>query len=92
MQLLRFLQTTTRPEPVVLFGILSPAGSRRAAATLLEDCERERTILDQIFESLLEAGHPITHWYYGHFHQSWSATINGILFSMLDIMEFKELR
>ena len=61
-------------------------------ATLLEDCERERTILDQIFESLLEAGHPITHWYYGHFHQSWSATINGILFSMLDIMEFKELR
>ena len=61
-------------------------------AALLEDCERERTILDQIFESLLEAGHPITHWYYGHFHQSWSATINGILFSMLDIMEFKELR
>lgn len=61
-------------------------------ATLLEDCERERAILDQIFESLLEAGHPITHWYYGHFHQSWSATINGILFSMLDIMEFKELR
>lgn len=34
---------------------------------------------------------PITHWYYGHFHQSWSATINGILFSMLDIMEFKEM-
>ena len=60
--------------------------------TLLEDCKRERTILDQIFESLLEAGHPITHWYYGHFHQSWSATINGILFSMLDIMEFKEIR
>ena len=60
-------------------------------ATLLEDCERERAILDQIFESLLEAGHPITHRYYGHFHQSWSATINGILFSMLDIVEFKEL-
>ena len=30
---LRFLQTTARPKPVVLFGILSPAGSRRAAAT-----------------------------------------------------------
>ena len=47
---------------------------------------------EQIFESLLEARHPITHWCYGHFHQSWSATINGILFSMLDIMEFKELQ
>ena len=61
-------------------------------ATLLEDCERERAILDRIFESLLEAGQPITHWYYGHFHQSWSASINGNLFSMLDNMEFKELR
>ena len=60
-------------------------------ATLLEDCERERVILDRIFESLLKAGQPITHWYYGHFHQSWSASINGILFSMLDIMEFKEM-
>ena len=60
-------------------------------ATLLEDCERERAILDRIFESLLKAGHPITHWYYGHFHQSWSSTIHGILFSMLDIMEFKEM-
>lgn len=60
-------------------------------AALLEDCERERAILDQIFESLLEAGQPITHWYYGHFHQSWNSTINGVLFSMLDIMEFKEM-
>ena len=60
-------------------------------AALLEDCERERAILDQIFESLLEAEQPITHWYYGHFHQSWNSTINGVLFSMLDIMEFKEM-
>ena len=60
-------------------------------AALLEDCERERAILDQIFESLLEAGQPIKHWYYGHFHQSWNSTINGVLFSMLGIMEFKEM-
>lgn len=28
---------------------------------------------------------------YGHFHQSWNSEIEGILFSMLDIMEFKEI-
>ncbi len=27
-----------------------------------------------------------------HFHQSWNSEIDGILFSMLDIMEFKEIR
>lgn len=59
--------------------------------TLLEDCKLEREILDHIFDSLFEAGQPLTHWYYGHFHQSWSSPIYGILFSMLDIMEFKEV-
>ena len=37
------------------------------------------------------AGHPVSHWYYGHFHQSWNSEIDCILFSMLDIMEFKEI-
>ena len=60
--------------------------------SLLEDCEKERVILDRIFDSLLEAGQPLKNWFYGHFHQSWSASIYGVLFSMLDIMEFKELR
>ena len=48
--------------------------------------------MDQIFTHLKSAGHPVSHWYYGHFHQSWSSEIDGILFSMLDIMEFKEIR
>ena len=34
----------------------------------------------------------VTHWYYGHFHQSWHSDINGILFKMLDIMEFYEIK
>ena len=59
--------------------------------TLLEDSEQERATMDRIFDALFEAGQPLTHWYYGHFHQSWSSTIYGILFSMLDIMEFKEV-
>lgn len=56
------------------------------------DCAEERQTIDRIFKHLKDAGHPLSHWYYGHFHQSWNSEIDGILFSMLDIMEFKELR
>lgn len=56
------------------------------------DCEIERKTMDLIYKHLKADGHPVRHWYYGHFHQSWNSEINGILFSMLDIMEFKELR
>lgn len=59
---------------------------------LLADCETERQTIDKILSHLKSSGHPIKHWYYGHFHQSWNAEIDSILFSMLDIMEFKELR
>ena len=61
-------------------------------AELLTDCEKERETMDRLFEHLKTAGHPLLHWYYGHFHQSWNSGIDGVLFSMLDIMEFKELR
>ncbi len=71
--------------------ILARGGWAKRDETLLEDCERERAILDHIFDSLFETGQPLTHWYYGHFHQSWTSTIYGILFSMLDIMAFKEV-
>ncbi|MBP5637237.1 MAG: serine/threonine protein phosphatase, partial [Bacteroidales bacterium] len=56
------------------------------------DCAREREIMDQIVTHLKSAEHPVSHWYYGHFHQSWSSEIDDILFSMLDILEFKEIR
>lgn len=59
---------------------------------LLADCETERQTIDKILSHLKSSGHPIKHWYYGHFHQSWNAEIDSILFSMLDILEFKELR
>lgn len=59
---------------------------------LLADCETERQTIDKILSHLKSSGHPIKHWYYGHFHQSWNAEIDSILFSMLDIMAFKELR
>ena len=55
------------------------------------DCAKEREAMDRIHNYLKSAGHPVFHWYYGHFHQSWNSEIDGILFSMLDIMEFKEI-
>lgn len=59
---------------------------------LLADCDNERRTMDQIFEYLKVNNHPLERWFYGHFHQSWSSCIDGVLFSMLDIMEFKDLR
>ena len=57
---------------------------------LMNDVLQERTTMDKIYDAL--KGQPITHWCYGHFHQSWHSTIEGILFKMLDIMELYEIR
>ena len=58
--------------------------------TLLQDIQQERSVMDAIFNTL--KSQDITHWSYGHFHQSWHSTIDGIFFKMLDIMELYELR
>ena len=58
--------------------------------TLLSDIDKERAVMDAIYESLKDQ--PVSHWLYGHFHQSWHSSINGILFKMLDIMELYEIR
>ena len=47
--------------------------------------------MDDIFNSLRRHEHPVERWYYGHFHQSWTGQQEGVLFSMLDIEEFKEI-
>ena len=75
--------------------LISKAGLSEWAArdsNLLADCDNERRTMDQIFEYLKANNHPLENWFYGHFHQNWSSSIDGVLFSMLDIMEFKELR
>lgn len=56
--------------------------------TLLNDVEAERTTMDKLHERLVRDHHPVSHWFYGHFHQSWHSSIGGMLFRMLDIMEF----
>ena len=59
---------------------------------LLGDVQKEREIMDLLFHKLVAGGHPLSNWYYGHFHQSWNAIISGVRFKMLDIMEFAEIR
>lgn len=58
---------------------------------LLDDVKHERKVMDSLYTHLRERKHPLRHWCYGHFHQSWHAEIDGVLFNMLDIMELKEL-
>ena len=53
--------------------------------TLLEDVAAERHTMDRILSRLRDNGHPLTHWYYGHFHQTWNGEREGMRFSMLDI-------
>lgn len=48
--------------------------------------------MNSLYETLKEHQQHVTHWYYGHFHQSWHSSIDGTLFKMLDIMEFYELK
>lgn len=72
----------------------SHRGLQSWAATdpnLITDVMQERKIMDQILCTLKENEHPVKHWYYGHFHQSWNGQQEGVLFSMLDIEEFKEV-
>ena len=74
--------------------LISKSGLSEWAAldsTIPADCESERKTMDRIYEHLKADGHPVRHWYYGHFHQSWNSEIGSVLFSMLDIMEFKEV-
>lgn len=59
---------------------------------LMEEVNAERAAMDAIHHKLKADGHPISRWYYGHFHQSWLSEIDGTLFKMLDILEFNELR
>lgn len=84
--------THTAPSFCELIDKAGLSGWAQADPTLLEDCSKERKVMDLIYDLLTMNKQPVNHWYYGHFHQSWNSSIGGILFSMLDILEFKELR
>ena len=48
--------------------------------------------MDGLLKRLCHDGHSLLRWYYEHFHRSWNAEIDGIDYTMLGIMEMKELR
>lgn len=60
-------------------------------SALWNDTTQERQTMDDIHAHLLRDKHPLKHWYYGHFHQSWQSHIDGITYILLDIMELQEL-
>lgn len=58
---------------------------------LLADVEEERRTLDRLHDYLVAHRHPLCDWIYAHFHQSWHYEIDGVMFNMLDVMEFREI-
>ena len=71
----------------------SPGGERgdkELSALLFNDIDNLMLLCHEhhrLFDSLSDAGQSLSHWYYGHLHQSWNSTVNGIRFCMLDIVE-----
>ena len=59
---------------------------------LMDDVKYERQVMDKILNYLKTKNHPLRHWFYGHFHQSWHQEIDGVQYNMLDIMELREIR
>lgn len=53
-------------------------------SNLLEDIEKERSTLDMVYE---DYENEVTHWYYGHFHQSYSQVVGNTTFKLLGINE-----
>ena len=51
---------------------------------LINDINKERSTLDKVYEDYKDE---VTHWYYGHFHESNMQTINNTMFKLLNIGE-----
>ena len=58
---------------------------------LMAHVKYERQVIDKILNYLKTKDHPLRHWFYGHFHQSWHQEIDNVQYNMLDIMELRVL-
>lgn len=58
---------------------------------LLKDVSVEREILYKIYNKLVDDGHPVKEWLYGHFHTSHLEIIDNTKFRLLDIDELVEV-
>ena len=73
-------------EPLTKNGIQSWL---KADKGLEEDLDKERKTCDEILNWLVQNEHPITNWYYGHFHFHSSTVHNDIRFTLLDMAREK---
>lgn len=58
---------------------------------LLIDVNTERETLSKIYNKLIDDGHPVKDWLYGHFHTSHLEIINDTRYRLLDIDELVEI-
>ena len=58
---------------------------------LEKDIDEERATMDRLHNRLLSDGHPLTQWYYGHYHCTSSDRIDGVGFHLLDIGQIREV-
>ncbi len=58
---------------------------------LHHDLEKERLVMDQVWETLKKQGHPIKQWWYGHYHRSAWLKQDNCYFRLLDINEIDHL-
>lgn len=49
------------------------------------DTKAERQVMDDIYNKLIKDGHPLSKWFYGHYHYHNTEVINNIQFIMLDM-------
>lgn len=58
---------------------------------LEDDIKAERQVMDKILSFLKEKGHPLDYWFYGHFHNSWKAEVDGTKYNMLDVKQVHQM-
>lgn len=58
---------------------------------LEKDIDEERATMDRLHNRLLSDGHPLTQWYYGHYHCTSNDRIDGVGFHLLDIGQINEI-
>ena len=80
--------------PVLINHLVERYASREETAglDLKADLVEERIILTQLYDDLIEVDSPVTNWYYGHFHISYTQKIGDITFTALGKSEIKEVR
>ena len=81
--ILNYVITHTSPSFCFKYGIQGLEKWIENDDTLLDDLHKERDIMSNIYDNLVENKHPIKKWIYGHFHKHHEENINSIHFITL---------